>query len=939
MQGWVTLALLLSLGVRRSLGQNGVGELPVPHGLTLNPDFQAQTLSLTWQSDASLFDLEIYHTELMNVMLNESVAVKADPVTGLHSWTWHSPFPLECTSHSAQIRARSQQSVSQWSPLQTIQGSDIPEKSESYMFPQDKVVAVGSNMTFCCIVEEKKDFKQMNYGPLEMSATRLSRRTYAITVTDQPASGNTGTNVICFSQRSILTGAVVFVGYPPGDEGLVCETRDLASAECSWKKGRDTLLRKKHSHTKYTLNGRNCSEANERKTWWCSSNAWEENWTLVARNPLGTVQLTDSAQITDRVHLLAPVNVEAVDVEARSATLLWNWSVAAYKKLEMVCQLQLFAPELSSTVTVNYSGPGLSSVVLEGLWPDVNYIVTLRCCSKHSFWKWGDESAPYQIHTKMDRPDALDVWIWMDGSNTGRVFWKPLSVRESHGALVGYNVSQSSPEEDGWTWLFLPPGNFSYPIILNNSSDITVAVAARNPAGLSQPSTVITPAYRADSQLSVSKLLSTNGSFDISWQPNANSSRGYTVEWVPTGCSGLCPVDWKKVPESDSSLTVYSDSLVAGVGYTVSVYSLSTASYTLLQRWHGYSQEMSPSQSVGDLSANQTGSDVLLAWKATAVEHQRGFIRGYTIYVANAAHLDLIANISDPEVQWYKVKGLSLSTYKFVVKAYTSAGEDAGSTVAIKMEMDTADMLFVGILVPLVIMFCCLILFSICCYKKREWVKKAFYPEIPGPKVPGDWSSPRGPMDVKPSPHSLVHIVESPEWDFTKEGLFPVPEEEEESENDNVEVDTDSDEPALLRYYNQVVGDGSHSNHVSDTSGSSTASVGSTQTEITYAGIQSPTSPQEACAGYRPQMQSVTGPAEPQIEFEADFQDDDLNTGYKPQCSWQLDSPEENFSGSLGSPTSVTSSQFLIPESSEEKPQPSNTWFHNFLSLEILRTH
>uniref|UniRef100_A0A8C1H2Z4 LIF receptor subunit alpha a n=1 Tax=Cyprinus carpio carpio TaxID=630221 RepID=A0A8C1H2Z4_CYPCA len=852
MQGWVTLALLLSLGVGCSLGQNGVGELPVPRGLTLNPDLPAQTLSLTWQSDSSLFDLEIFHTELMNVVLNETVAVKTDPVTGLHSWTWHSPLPLECTSHSAHIRARNQQSVSQWSPLQTIPGWDIPEKSESNMFPQDKVVPVGSNMTFCCIVKEKEDFKEIMYGRQEMSATRLSRRTYAITATNQPVSGNTGTNVICCSQRLTLTGAVVFVGYPPGDEGLVCETRDLASAECSWKKGRDTGLRMRRSRTKYTLNGRDCLEANERKRWWCSSKAWEQSWTLVARNPLGTVHLMDSAQLTDRVHLLAPVNVTAVEVKAWSATLQWSWSVAAYKKLEMVCQLQLFAHELNSTR--NYSGPGLSSVVLESLWPDVDYTVTLYCGSKHGFWKWGDKSAPYRIHTKMDRPDALDVWMWMDSSNTGCVFWKPLSVRKSHGALVGYEVSQSSAEEDGWTPVSLPPGNFSYPIILNNGSDITVAVAARNPAGLSQPSTVTTPAYRADSQLSMSELLSTNGSFVLSWQPNANASSGYAVEWVPTGCSGLCPVDWKKVPESDSSFTLNSDSLVAGVRYTVSVYALSTGAPTLLQRWQGYSQEMTPSQSVRELLPNQSGSDVLLSWKATAMENQRGFIRGYTIYLANAAHLELIANISDPEVQSYRVKGLSLSSYKFV---------------------------------------------------------------------------------VKPSPHSLVHIVESPEWDFTKEGLFPVPEEEEESENDNIEVDADSDEPALLRYYNQVVGDGSHGNQVSDSSGSSNTSVDSTQTEITYAGIQSPTSSQGACGGggYRPQMQSVIGPAEPQIEFEADFQDDGLHAGYKPQCSWQLDSPEaENFSGSLGSPTSVTSSQFLIPESSEEKPQPSNTWFHNFLS-------
>lgn len=43
---------------------------------------------------------------------------------------------------------------------------------------------------------------------------------------------------------------------PPGDEDLLCETRDLMSAVCSWKKGRNTGLRAKRQRTKYTLNGR-----------------------------------------------------------------------------------------------------------------------------------------------------------------------------------------------------------------------------------------------------------------------------------------------------------------------------------------------------------------------------------------------------------------------------------------------------------------------------------------------------------------------------------------------------------------------------------------------------------------------------------------------------------------------------------------------------------
>lgn len=80
------------------------------------------------------------------------------------------------------------------------------------MFPQDKVVHVGNNMTFCCIVSEKENFDRMLYHDKEMNATRVSRRTYAINVVNQALSRATGANVICCAKTQILTGAVVFVG-------------------------------------------------------------------------------------------------------------------------------------------------------------------------------------------------------------------------------------------------------------------------------------------------------------------------------------------------------------------------------------------------------------------------------------------------------------------------------------------------------------------------------------------------------------------------------------------------------------------------------------------------------------------------------------------------------------------------------------------------------
>lgn len=133
---------------------------------------------------------------------------------------------------------------------------------------------------------------------------------------------------------------------------------------------------------------------------------------------------------------------------------------------------------------------------------------------------------------------------------------------------------------------------------------------------------------------------------------------------------------------------------------------------------------------------------------------------------------------------------------------------------------------------------------------------------------------------------------------------------DEEDDNQNVEMDTDSDEPTLLRYYNQLV---------SDASDCSASSMDSTQTQVTYTGIQSP--------AYRPQNQC-------EAVFEAEPTEESPGAmGYRPQCSWRPDSPQnENFCESVGSPTSVTSSQFLIPESAEERPESSGGWFHNLLS-------
>lgn len=216
----------------------------------------------------------------------------------------------------------------------------------------------------------------------------------------------------------------------------------------------------------------------------------------------------------------------------------------------------------------------------------------------------------------------------------------------------------------------------------------------------------------------------------------------------------------------------------------------------------------------------------------------------------------------------------------------------------------------------------------------------------------------------------MVHIVEKPEWDSSKEMLVVIPEEDEDEEGQRIgDEPVDTDEPTSLRYYNQVVDERPIRPRFPDSSASSASSLDSARTDVTYTGIQTsgssliwPPDPQGSSeghrpradlavsceiggGGYRPQMQPTASSEDTGLVLpESSFEPQAVSAGgYKPQSSWHFDSPMEagesgGLAPSLGSPTSVASTQFLLPdgeEHAEEKRQPSSsaaTWFTNLLS-------
>ncbi|KAK5932265.1 hypothetical protein CgunFtcFv8_003984 [Champsocephalus gunnari] len=965
---WLISVLLGLLAVHT----NANDVLTVPQQVSLSTNMDSQQLSISWVAGAATtFDLMILRTELNESVFYETVSVMVSQLSGRHEWNWTSVEPLQCTSLSIKVRSREGQSTSEWSNTEILQGSDLPSEEEWQMFPLDRVVPVGANTTFCCIVKEGEQFGTINYGNTVMNTTRLSRRSYATTVVNQGLSRTSGTNVICYNSfKELKIGAVLFVGYPPLLSDFVCETHDLTSAVCLWNE-RNTNLNTKTRGTRHTLNNRTFTlswSRNPKKE--CRVDHWEGNWTLVAVNPLGQYSLTDSAELSHRVTPVAPENLTSV-AHAMNATVLWQWKYDGYSSLALVCQVELTSQGYKTNHT--FSGVDLRAVVLPDLYPYEDYSVQVRCGAQQNFWKWGSWSETMSFKSSSIVPEAPDMWVWMNKDYTGQIFWKPLTRRQSRGLMTGYEVTLWSPGESLQHTDILPPDTFAVLVNLTlmatASSDnmVMATVTAKNTEGVSLPASVLIHLRLTDPDpRAVSQAVYTDSGFSLFWQSEVNTTCAYVVEWHNASCKWNCPVDWIKVAPGNTNVSIESANFQPGVRYNFSLYSSSSEAPELLQRWQGYMQELVPSSPVLSLLTTQEDSDILLTWGHIPLVSRRGFLLGYNIYISSGSQLTLLANLSDPGSRSYTVKGLSEGSYKFTVKAYTSAGEDTGATASIMLEPFT-DWLILEILASLGVTALFLVIVTFLCYKKRKWVKKAFYPDIPEPKLPGDWSRSQAPLDVKPPHHSLVHMVERPEWDSSKEALVVIPEEDEDEDGQGIGDElVDTDEQTSLRYYNQVVDERPIRPRYPDSSDSSASSLDSARTDVTYTGIHTsgssfvfqldpqgsseghqPQADPSFCAGggggYRPQMQSRVpsddmGPASPNP-----FPEPQAASGYKPQSSWQMDSPVDDGEGrsrasSLGSPTSIASTLFLLPDGedhTEEKRQPSSsaaTWLTNLLS-------
>ncbi|KAM9794392.1 leukemia inhibitory factor receptor-like isoform X1 [Syngnathus typhle] len=699
---------------------------------------------VTWEDDQmcmSVHDVLMYELEVLiadKPVLYKEVAVTPDQIGSTHSWSWSPHLPLECAFLTIQLRSRSENWTSQWEREQLNPAGHIHSVMPE-VYPRDEIFQVGSKATFCCVLPMGGDLKKLyltGQSSTNREISKINNHTYTLTVDLNKPSMTSCTDIICETTTSD-NGACAYVGYPPADQDLTCETQDFQSVECLWTVGRNTHLAI-GSPTNYQLLESNCAEGSNGR---CSHKVrvdfGERNWTLTAQNKLGTVKLTDRADLTKRVHMFAPQQVKVSSVNASNVRLEWDWAIQMYNDFNTTCQLNISDGE-THAVREYYVGVGHNFAVIYDLIPNWTYKVMMRCGTTEHFWKWSEWSSSVEFHTMGDVPDALDIWMQKKDSQT-IITWKVPLANQSHGDVIDYEINWApTSEKQNQSRVIMHPQH-SFALRLDAMKDYAVSVKARNKYGNSFPSTITIPILNAGiSRVKSSRAQGINGGFNLSWSSSPIASCGYIVDWCPM--IGPCIVDWLRVPPTQTNVSIFSRNLREGVRYLLSIHACTQGAPVLLERLEGYVKEKIIQDNLfKTLKWKQRDMDVVVSWDPLALQEQSAFIQGYILYYRDHNSSSIMSVSTDnPQDTSLTARNLQISSYTFTVKANTTVGQCGATSIIVTLNSLTDNLIkAVGITIATIFVLLCLIVTL--CYRNWECIKLKVYPPIPMPVLKDKW--------------------------------------------------------------------------------------------------------------------------------------------------------------------------------------------------------
>ncbi|KFO89627.1 Oncostatin-M-specific receptor subunit beta, partial [Buceros rhinoceros silvestris] len=740
--------------------------------LNISTDLALQQLLVEWDVGKAAHDAELAMSfEIQVRQTHENTTVW----TGFHNvtldksgkplhWIWNSDIPLECMSHSVTIRTKAEASEV-WSLWETALGLDTSNNSGPQIFPNEKIVEEGSDITLCCIGRKGQIIKQFFVDSAVHVFNHTNSQVGLLTVKNVTHQEGSHISVYCqesCNEDECYDFTVFFVGKPPDTPNdFSCQTQDMRVVTCTWSQGGDTYLHGPHA-PKYTLSEEfsqkmvpctvSCSEQCS-----CSWDVGQQricNITVTVENPLGRKTATDVFDVTHRIYPAAPFQLwgECTDTEI---TLYWKHR---NKEIELFCQTEVLQPDgkvelhNSSDAHLRYA-----SITLGGLQPFTEYTARVRCGSAKHFWRWSEWSEAQTIITKEATPSGkLDIWREITPVAGGRnvtLFWKQAPNFRANGINISYEVTWEKVEDGSQLQSISFPSVYNSTRISIDNHAYRISIKAKNNVNYSLPSVLIIPtatetllcSFLGTEEPEEEQVNGTDDGIFISWKPR-HIYDSYIIDWCNFPMWQPCDLQWKRFGPNTSSALINSAAFVPGVRYNFRIYGSVANKASLLEKKTGYFRELPPLLDPIVKKVELTSNAVTLSWDSYPTnESQPGFVRGYHVYVSpvqedcglkgSKKHVlpgDSVLckyTIENPEEKRYTVKRLLSNTkYKLVVKAYTSGGE---TPIVNFIYIDTpfnSNMLYLLILLVVVPS-----LVAAICQWKLKRVKECCCPVIPSP--------------------------------------------------------------------------------------------------------------------------------------------------------------------------------------------------------------
>ncbi|NWR37611.1 IL6RB protein, partial [Tachuris rubrigastra] len=639
-------------------------------------------------------------------------------------------------------------------------------QSCGHIIPESPVLALGSNFTALCILNEScLDFgniyasqiiwKIKNRVVPKEQYREINRTVSSVTFNDTSSLATPLTcNILADGQiEQNIYGITVTVGLPPEKpKNLSCIVHQVSKLTyhmtCTWNPGRhtflDTQFRLKYRWPRESFPDCIPKDVNNSCTipdvqFFVNLEIWVE-----AANALGKAE--SDPLVLDPIDIVKPLSPHNVTVNSGilPTVLKLSWEnriSSAVMKLKFNIRYRIIGDTNWMEIPSEDTASPRTSFSVQGLQPFTEYVFSIRCMKEDGVGYWSDWSEEKTGITTEDKPSkGPPIWRIIDASHspaswTVHLMWKAMKPSEANGVILQYELtvrdksSLSSPMKkfnvtSTNLTLQLPNGTYE------------VTVAARNRVGASPPSVLLIPASNSKAPVKNLRTLPRYDKLWVGWTAPNSYVLKYVIEWCLVSSHSDCIIEWQIAQGDVQGIDLKGIQLVSIKPfkcYLITVYPLYADGQGSGQSVKAYLKQDRPSKGPTVQTKKVGKAEAVLTWNHLTVDEQNGFIRNYTILYKTIDGNETVVTV-DPSKTEYTLSSLTSDTlYTVRMMASTDNGSRSGPDFTFTTQKFGKGEIE-AIVVPVCLAFLLIVLLAVLfCFNKRDLIKKHIWPIVPDP--------------------------------------------------------------------------------------------------------------------------------------------------------------------------------------------------------------